>query len=245
MVSHVVVIVLVVCFAVVHMALFTMSMHVVVLASPPAAVAAGRVPLIAEAMSVLSVLSVPVRVSVRPAIKPIPFEPLVPFTIGPEVPFGVSLPVGPVSFMVLPVMLFRVAVWVLMSVALIRILVVAIPIVYMATFAAAVSRIMTEVVVIVPWRKIGTAASTLAPGLLTVLTVLTVLPVRTPQGWELLPDISNIPVSMVSVPAIPKALILVPIVVATGRVAMISSYSISPISVGAAPVVSGVTITSI
>jgi len=239
MVSHVVVIVLVVCFAVVHMALFTMSMHVVVLASPPAAVAAGRVPLIAEAMSVLSV---PVRVSVRPAIKPIPFEPLVPFTIGPEVPFGVSLPVGPVSFMVLPVMLFRVAVWVLMSVALIRILVVAIPIVYMATFAAAVSRIMTEVVVIVPWRKIGTAASTLAPGLLTVLTVL---PVRTPQGWELLPDISNIPVSMVSVPAIPKALILVPIVVATGRVAMISSYSISPISVGAAPVVSGVTITSI
>ena len=242
MVSHVVVIVLVVCFAVVHMALFTMSMHVVVLASPPAAVAAGRVPLIAEAMSVLSV---PVRVSVRPAIKPIPFEPLVPFTIGPEVPFGVSLPVGPVSFMVLPVMLFRVAVWVLMSVALIRILVVAIPIVYMATFAAAVSRIMTEVVVIVPWRKIGTAASTLAPGLLTVLTVLTVLPVRTPQGWELLPDISNIPVSMVSVPAIPKALILVPIVVATGRVAMISSYSISPISVGAAPVVSGVTITSI
>ena len=236
MISHVVVTAVILCFAVVHMALFTMSMHVVVLASPPTAVATGRVtPFIAEAMSVLSILSVPVRVSVRPAIKPIPFEPLVPLT-GSQVSFGVSLPVEPVSFMVLPVMLLRVAVWVLMNVAIIRILVVAIPIVYMAAFAAAVSRIMTELIVIAPWGKIGTAASTLAPGLLTVLT---------PESWELLSDISNIPVSTVSVPAIPKALILVPVMVASGRVAMISTYSISPISVGAAPFISDISITSI
>jgi len=233
MISHVVVTV-VVFFAVVHMALFTMSP--VVVSSPPTAVPTGRVtPFIAEAMPVLPILSVPFRVSVRPAIKPIPFEPLVPFT-GLHVPFGVSLPVEPVSFMVLPVMLLRVAVWVLMNIALIRILVVAIPIVYMAAFATAVPRIMTELIVIVPRGKIGTAASTLAPGLLTV---------RTPESREPLSDISNIPVSMVSVPAIAKALILVPIMVASGRVAMISTYSISPISIGAAPFISDISITSI